>query len=166
MASLYVLPLLDELLVVDIKFSLCSYHSQLDSVHEPMINITFLVLCSPQFGCFFFPPLSENLATTSVSLMTLLEQFTWRFTYFSNCWFMYDEAATVVIRGNNLRKGDADGLKYALVHMPNLESLDISDNFIEDDGIRSVGFPFFSHTYFVHSFTDGFTCSSLTVPGV
>ncbi|KAF8388328.1 hypothetical protein HHK36_026994 [Tetracentron sinense] len=42
------------------------------------------------------------------------------------------------LRGNNLCKDDADGLKYALVHMPNLEILDISDNPIEDDGIRSL----------------------------
>lgn len=41
-------------------------------------------------------------------------------------------------RGNNLDKDDAVGLRYALVHMPNLEVLDISDNPIEDDGIRSV----------------------------
>ncbi|XP_059660223.1 uncharacterized protein LOC132306717 isoform X2 [Cornus florida] len=42
------------------------------------------------------------------------------------------------LRGNNLCKDDVDSLKYALVHMPNLEILDISDNPIEDDGIRSL----------------------------
>lgn len=47
---------------------------------------------------------------------------------------MYD------FRGNNLDKDDADDLRYALVHMPNLEVLDMSDNPIEDDGIRSVEF--------------------------
>lgn len=41
-------------------------------------------------------------------------------------------------RGNNLWKVDAEDLRYALLIMPNLESLDISDNPIEDDGIRSV----------------------------
>ncbi|KAK9281438.1 hypothetical protein L1049_004340 [Liquidambar formosana] len=42
------------------------------------------------------------------------------------------------LRGNNLCKGDVDCLKYALVHIPNLKNLDISDNPIEDDGIRSL----------------------------
>ncbi|KAK7336948.1 hypothetical protein VNO77_17502 [Canavalia gladiata] len=42
------------------------------------------------------------------------------------------------LRGNNLRKDDAENLRYALVHMPNLEELDISDNLIEDEGIRNL----------------------------
>lgn len=43
-------------------------------------------------------------------------------------------------RGNGLCKEDADNLKHALVYMPNLEILDLSENPIEDDGIRSVVF--------------------------
>ncbi|XP_024018410.1 uncharacterized protein LOC21399004 isoform X1 [Morus notabilis] len=50
------------------------------------------------------------------------------------------------IRGNNLDKDDAVGLRYALVHMPNLEVLDISDNPIEDDGIRSL-LPYFVEAF-------------------
>ncbi|BBH10087.1 RNI-like superfamily protein [Prunus dulcis] len=46
------------------------------------------------------------------------------------------------LRGNNLNKDDADGLRYALVHIPNLEVLDMSDNPIEDAGIRSL-IPYF-----------------------
>ncbi|KAK9944911.1 hypothetical protein M0R45_010453 [Rubus argutus] len=46
------------------------------------------------------------------------------------------------LRGNNLNKDDADDLRCALVHMPNLEVLDMSDNPIEDDGIRSL-IPYF-----------------------
>ncbi|KAA8550666.1 hypothetical protein F0562_002350 [Nyssa sinensis] len=46
------------------------------------------------------------------------------------------------LRGNNLDKDDVDSLAYALVYMPNLEILDISDNPIEDDGIRSL-IPYF-----------------------
>ncbi|XP_004290025.1 PREDICTED: protein NLRC5 isoform X1 [Fragaria vesca subsp. vesca] len=42
------------------------------------------------------------------------------------------------LRGNNLNKDDADDLRYALVHLPNLEVLDMSDNPIGDDGIRSL----------------------------
>ncbi|KAH9728968.1 RNI-like superfamily protein [Citrus sinensis] len=46
------------------------------------------------------------------------------------------------LRGNNLCKADARDLGSALVHIPNLEILDISDNTIEDDGIRSL-IPYF-----------------------
>lgn len=46
------------------------------------------------------------------------------------------------LRGNNLCKADARDLRSALVHIPNLEILDISDNTIEDDGIRSL-IPYF-----------------------
>ncbi|XP_034902292.1 uncharacterized protein [Populus alba] len=42
------------------------------------------------------------------------------------------------IRGNDLHKGDVESLRCALVSMPNLEILDISDNPIEDDGIRCL----------------------------
>ncbi|KAJ4969577.1 hypothetical protein NE237_016278 [Protea cynaroides] len=42
------------------------------------------------------------------------------------------------LRCNNLGRDDADYLKYALVCMPNLESLDISENPLEDHGIRSL----------------------------
>ncbi|KAG9447724.1 hypothetical protein H6P81_013852 [Aristolochia fimbriata] len=42
------------------------------------------------------------------------------------------------LRGDNLNKDDIEDLKFALVHdyMPNLQSLDLSDNPFEDDGIR------------------------------
>ncbi|GMY06158.1 protein nlrc3 [Fagus crenata] len=46
------------------------------------------------------------------------------------------------LRGNNLRKDDAESLRYALVYIPNLEVLDLSDNFIEDEGIMSL-IPYF-----------------------
>ncbi|KAL0560257.1 hypothetical protein IC582_000657 [Cucumis melo] len=46
------------------------------------------------------------------------------------------------LRGNGLKKDDADNLRYALFHIPNLEFLDISDNPIEDDGIRNL-IPYF-----------------------
>ncbi|KAK2986373.1 hypothetical protein RJ640_026637 [Escallonia rubra] len=47
------------------------------------------------------------------------------------------------LRSNDLCKDDADCLKYALVHMPSLDSLDLSDNPIEDDGIKSL-IPYFA----------------------
>ncbi|GAB4833661.1 hypothetical protein Ancab_031906 [Ancistrocladus abbreviatus] len=43
------------------------------------------------------------------------------------------------LRGNNLHKNDAEDLKFALVHMPVLETLDLSDNPIGDGGIKLVG---------------------------
>lgn len=46
------------------------------------------------------------------------------------------------LRNNNLQKDDADCLKCALVRMPNLQNLDLSDNPIEDDGIKSL-IPYF-----------------------
>ncbi|PNY10363.1 hypothetical protein L195_g006938 [Trifolium pratense] len=49
------------------------------------------------------------------------------------------------LRGNNLRKDDAENLGYALAYMPNLEDLDISDNSIGDDGIRYLT-PYFAGT--------------------
>ncbi|XP_058197616.1 uncharacterized protein LOC131313357 isoform X1 [Rhododendron vialii] len=54
------------------------------------------------------------------------------------------------LRGNNLRKDDAACLKNALVHMPNLEILDISDNPLEDDGIMIL-IPYFIEMSEKHS---------------
>ncbi|CAK7349471.1 unnamed protein product [Dovyalis caffra] len=51
------------------------------------------------------------------------------------------------IRGNDLQKDDVESLSYALVSMPNLEVLDISENPIEDDGIRLVESPFATCTF-------------------
>ncbi|CAH2051172.1 unnamed protein product [Thlaspi arvense] len=42
------------------------------------------------------------------------------------------------LRGNELDKYDAENLAHALLHMPVLESLDLSGNPIEDGGIRCV----------------------------
>ncbi|THU63331.1 hypothetical protein C4D60_Mb01t14650 [Musa balbisiana] len=46
------------------------------------------------------------------------------------------------LRANNFQKEDAEDLHNILVHMPVLSSLDISDNAITDDGIRSL-IPYF-----------------------
>ncbi|KAK9041004.1 hypothetical protein V6N11_016134 [Hibiscus sabdariffa] len=45
--------------------------------------------------------------------------------------------------GNNLQKDDAGNLRYALVQMPSLEILDLSDNPMEDGGLRSL-IPYFA----------------------
>ncbi|KAL5059820.1 hypothetical protein RYX36_031424 [Vicia faba] len=49
------------------------------------------------------------------------------------------------LRGNSLRREDAESLGYALAYMPNLEDLDISDNPIQDEGIRHL-IPYFAGT--------------------
>ncbi|KAK8945870.1 hypothetical protein KSP40_PGU009557 [Platanthera guangdongensis] len=46
------------------------------------------------------------------------------------------------LRGNNLNESDMSGLHHMLVNMPKLLSLDLSDNPIGDDGLRSL-MPFF-----------------------
>lgn len=42
------------------------------------------------------------------------------------------------LRNCNLQRDDVDCLRYVLVHIPNLEQLDLSDNPIEDDGFRCL----------------------------
>ncbi|CAN4098097.1 unnamed protein product [Withania somnifera] len=42
------------------------------------------------------------------------------------------------LRNCNLQRDDVDCLRYALVHIPNLEQLDLSDNPIETSGIRCL----------------------------
>ncbi|PHT46671.1 hypothetical protein CQW23_15829 [Capsicum baccatum] len=46
------------------------------------------------------------------------------------------------LRNCNLQTDDVDCLRYALVHIPNLEQLDLSDNPIENSGIRCL-IPYF-----------------------
>lgn len=46
------------------------------------------------------------------------------------------------LRNCNLQRDDVDCLRYALVHIPNLEQLDLSDNPIETSGIRCL-IPYF-----------------------
>ncbi|XP_078429296.1 RNI-like superfamily protein isoform X2 [Wolffia australiana] len=46
------------------------------------------------------------------------------------------------LRGNNLGEDDAEDLKFALLRMPRLKQLDISDNPLTDAGLRSL-IPYF-----------------------
>ncbi|XP_078429297.1 RNI-like superfamily protein isoform X3 [Wolffia australiana] len=45
------------------------------------------------------------------------------------------------LRGNNLGEDDAEDLKFALLRMPRLKQLDISDNPLTDAGLSCVGVP-------------------------
>ncbi|XP_057549139.1 uncharacterized protein LOC130827435 isoform X2 [Amaranthus tricolor] len=60
------------------------------------------------------------------------------------------------LRGNNLRKNDMEDLRCALIHMPVLETLDLADNYIEDDGIKCL------IPYFVKS-SEHFTLANLNL---
>lgn len=57
---------------------------------------------------------------------------------------LYLRIIIFVCRCNNLQKDDADCLKYAMVYMPNLEVLNLSENPLQDEGIRSVHFYVFN----------------------
>ncbi|KAF3436035.1 hypothetical protein FNV43_RR23127 [Rhamnella rubrinervis] len=69
-----------------------------------------------------------------------LSDFNWRLT--RGAGKSLQSLRVLNLRGSNLDRDDANDLTYALVHMPNLEVLDISDNPIEDDGIRNL-IPYF-----------------------
>lgn len=58
------------------------------------------------------------------------------------CFISFLLVSCFLSRGNNLQMDDANSLKYALIRMPYLEILDLSDNPIEDEGIKSVCFLF------------------------
>ncbi|CAN6460520.1 unnamed protein product [Victoria cruziana] len=52
------------------------------------------------------------------------------------------------LRGNGLGKEDAEDLKSTFIYMPRLKHLDISDNPLEDDGIRALVSYFTEHPEF------------------
>ncbi|XP_042518475.1 uncharacterized protein LOC122092199 [Macadamia integrifolia] len=102
----------------------------------------------PNFARMVFDTLLD--ASSDLSVLDLsdnniagwLSKTNWRFSTCSSSSFGIGKSLQSLrvlnLRGNNLGTDDADCLKYALVCMPNLESLDISDNPLEDRGIRSL----------------------------
>ncbi|CAK9163479.1 unnamed protein product [Ilex paraguariensis] len=80
--------------------------------------------------------LSEN------NIAGWLSDFKWRSTscskLYSGIGKSLQSLRVLNLRNTNLQKDDADCLIYALVHMPNLGTLDLSDNPIEDDGMKSL----------------------------
>ncbi|KAI3461017.1 hypothetical protein Pfo_017680 [Paulownia fortunei] len=107
-----------------------------------------LTLCDDQVGRNFARVIFNSLldASASISMLDLsdnnisgfLSQFRWRSSSCSLGMGKSLQSLRVLnLRFCNLIRDDADCLKQALVHMPNLENLDLSENSIED-GIRSL----------------------------
>ncbi|KAJ8559367.1 hypothetical protein K7X08_003425 [Anisodus acutangulus] len=79
--------------------------------------------------------LSEN------NIMGWLSHFKWKYRSNTEPAGKYNSLKSLKVlnlRNCNLQRDDVDCLRYALVHMPNLEKLDLSDNPIEDAGIRCL----------------------------
>ncbi|XP_073040622.1 uncharacterized protein [Primulina eburnea] len=107
-----------------------------------------LTLCDDHLGRNFARVVFSTLLDSSASISILdlsennisgfLSQFRWKSTSRSLGLGKSLQSLRVLnLRNNNLEKDDADSLRQALVHMPNLQNLDLSDNPIED-GIRSL----------------------------
>ncbi|XP_077227277.1 RNI-like superfamily protein isoform X2 [Tasmannia lanceolata] len=106
----------------------------------------------PGFAKMIFDTLidsSSNLSNLEISDSNIagwLSKAHWRFSSCSKSNLGTDKSLKSLhvlnLRGNNLCEDDAEDLTCALIHMPNLQSLDISDNPIGDDGIRSL-IPYF-----------------------
>ncbi|XP_030455013.1 uncharacterized protein LOC115676272 [Syzygium oleosum] len=71
-----------------------------------------------------------------------LSSFTWKYkgSAISSIGASKSLASLCVLnlRGNNLHREDADNLRHALAHMPALQTLDLSENPIGDDGLRHL----------------------------
>ncbi|KAL2556891.1 RNI-like superfamily protein [Forsythia ovata] len=127
----------------------------LTSILKSGRSLRSLSLCDNQLQTFFAKNVFNTLLDTSASISNLdlsennisgwLSHFKWgsgnqRVSF--GIGKSLQSLHLLNLRNNNLQKDDADCLKHALVHMPNLQNLDISDNPIEDDGIKSL-FPYF-----------------------
>ncbi|XP_011083100.1 uncharacterized protein LOC105165701 isoform X2 [Sesamum indicum] len=107
-----------------------------------------VTLCDDQLGRNFARVIINSLLDSAASISTLdlsennitgfLSHFRWRS---SSCSLGIGKSLKSLqvlnLRSCNLVREDADCLKQALVHMPNLQNLDLSDNSIED-GVRSL----------------------------
>ncbi|XP_073146798.1 uncharacterized protein [Henckelia pumila] len=111
-------------------------------------SLRSLTLCDDHLGPNFARVVFSTLLDSSASIYILdlsennisgfLSQFRWKSTSCSLGLGKSLQSLRVLnLRNNNLAKDDANSLRRALVHMPNLQNLDLSDNPIED-GIRSL----------------------------
>ncbi|KAI3801117.1 hypothetical protein L1987_29220 [Smallanthus sonchifolius] len=84
-------------------------------------------------SCLQVLDLSENIAGW-------LSHFKWRFPSCINTDRQINKSLKSLrllnLRCNNLKRDDADCLKYAMVYMPNLEVLNLSENPLQDEGVR------------------------------
>ncbi|OMP06386.1 Leucine-rich repeat, ribonuclease inhibitor subtype [Corchorus olitorius] len=114
-------------------------------------SLRSLKLCNSHLDWNFARRVLSTLldASSSISILDLSENnitgwllnFNWRSSALLSSLGVAQSLQSLCVlnlRGNNLQKDDASNLKYALVQMPSLETLDLSDNPIEDDGIRCL----------------------------
>ncbi|KAL3620544.1 hypothetical protein CASFOL_035456 [Castilleja foliolosa] len=111
-------------------------------------SLQSLVLCDDRVGRNFARVVFNSLLDISASISKLdlsenniygfLSQFRWRSSTLSVEMSKSLKSLRVLnLRSCNLAREDAECLKQALVYMPNLDNLDLSDNSI-DDGIRTL----------------------------
>ncbi|KAG8370858.1 hypothetical protein BUALT_Bualt13G0027100 [Buddleja alternifolia] len=111
-------------------------------------SLRSLTLSDDQLGRNFAKVIFNSLldGSSSISVLDLSENnisgFLFRFRWrSSDCSLAIGKSLQSLrvlnLRGCNLVQDDADCLKHALIHMPNLDNLDLSDNIFED-GIRSL----------------------------
>ncbi|KAL7084375.1 hypothetical protein ACP275_14G220200 [Erythranthe tilingii] len=130
---------------------------QIDSSPIPVGLVSFLTsgrslhsltLCDDQLGRNFARVIFNSLLDVSASISKLdlsendisgfLSQFRWRSSSCpSGIGKSLQSLRALNLRFCNLVSDDANCLKQALLHMPNLENLDLSDNYIEG-GFRNV----------------------------
>lgn len=80
--------------------------------------------------------LSENHITGWLS------DFNWRSSGFSGITNSLPSLLNLNLRANNLQKDDTGNIRHALIHMPRLEMLDLSENPFGDEGMSRL-IPFF-----------------------
>lgn len=88
---------------------------------------------------------SSHLSTLNLSenhITGWLSDFNWRSSGSSGLTNSLPSLQCLNLRGNNLQKEDAGNLRYALIHMPRLEILDLSDNPFGDEGMSRL-IPYF-----------------------
>ncbi|XP_039032568.1 NACHT, LRR and PYD domains-containing protein 5-like isoform X2 [Hibiscus syriacus] len=112
-------------------------------------SLRSLKLRDNHLDCIFARRIFSTILDASSSLTSLdlsgnniagwLSNFNWR----SGVTKSLQSLRILNLGGSNLQKDDAGNLRYALVQMPSLEILDLSDNPMEDDGVRSL-IPYFA----------------------
>lgn len=120
-------------------------------------SLRSLIFCENNLGAHFAKTIFDTLIDVSSDLSVLdlsennisggLSDFAWRFLNIAPFSLKIGNSLCSLrmlnLRDNNLQKDDAKCLRYCLLQMSSLEYLDISDNPIEDVGLRSL-IPYFA----------------------
>lgn len=122
---------------LNLRYGRMTLYTGFLSVYQLFFNKLILVLaCRTLSACGNFPP-PFNLGHNGYILIYEAIIYNIAHGVFHILW-----KSLSCFRGNNLHKYDVESLRNALFLMPNLEVLDLSDNPIEDEGIRLVDIPF------------------------